>query len=84
MDRLEECEAKATSRVEARYGTTRYDLPSKYNKPALAWVKTVKGYKGTKLDDIQKVVKNPEHGSYDIYLTNKQGKSVCLNTKTAK
>lgn len=85
MYRLDECEAKAQTRVQEKY----YNVPdntlsSKFNKPALAWVKTVRGYKGTKLEDIQKVTKNQENGSYNIYFTSKQGKTVCLNTKTAK
>lgn len=72
MERLAECEAKAEARIHAKYGPSNTSiLPNKFNKAALAWVKTVRGYKGTKLEDIQKVIKNQENGSYNIYFTNK-------------
>lgn len=84
MSRLPECEAKAEARVNAKYGPSNANILSpKFNKPALAWVKTVKGYKGTKLTDIQKITKQ-ENGSYNIYIINKLGKTICLNTKNDK
>lgn len=86
MDRLPECEAKAEARVNRKYLSYNpiMTFSPKMNNAALAWVKTVRGYKGTKLEDIQKVTKNQENGSYNIYFTNKLGKTVCLNTQTAK
>ena len=83
-ERIEACEAKAEARFKAQGISSWIELSDKSYKAALAWIKTVKGYKGTKLVNVQKVFKHRENGSYSIYFTNNHGKTVCLNTETAK
>ena len=84
-ERMEECEAKATERVNNKYSydTTNIVLTAKTHKAALKWVKTLKGYKSTRLADIQGVIHNTKSGGY-IIIVNKDGKITKLNTKTDK